>query len=284
MFAFAMPFFPGLRLVMPLPQRCLRKAWFLAVLISVIHTETSSAQEMSWGSLRGRIVFDGPAPKAELLQIERDAEVCGLTGLVDESLVVHPENRGIQNVILWLDSKAPVPVHPDYLNADLQPAVIDNKGCRFEPRVVVLRTGQSLELQNSDPVAHNAAAYLKRSTPFNEVIPAGKPTQRLIRKAETLPARIDCSIHAWMRAWLVVQDHPYVAVTAADGTFEMKNLPAGEWRIRFWQERPGNLTQFQRDGQTVPLEKGALILTIPASGELNLGELKLTDTQLKPKK
>ena len=282
--AFATPFSHSLRLVIQRPHRFLRNAWLLAVLIPMIQTATSSAQENSWGTLRGRILFDGPVPKAEQLQIERDAEVCGLTTLVDESLVVHPENRGIQNVILWLESKTPVPVHPDYLNANLKPAVIDNKGCRFEPRVVLLRTGQSLELQNSDPVAHNAAAYLKRSTPFNDVIPSGKPTQRIIRKAETLPARIDCSIHAWMRAWLVVQDHPYVAVTAADGTFEMKNLPAGEWRIRCWQERPGNLTQFQREGQTLPLDKGALILTIPSSGELNLGELQLTATQLKPKK
>jgi len=261
-----------------------RYTGLLVLLCTLIQTANSAAQENAWGSLKGRILFDGPVPKPEPLQIERDAEVCGLTALVDESLIVHPENRGLQNVILWLESKAAVPVHPDYLNADSMPAVMDNKGCRFEPRVVVLRTGQSLELRNSDPVAHNAAAYLKRSTPFNEVIPSGQPTQRIIRKAETLPARVDCSIHAWMRAWLVVQDHPYVAVTAADGTFEMKNLPAGEWRIRFWQERPGNLAEFQREGRKLSLDKGALVLTIPASGELNLGELKLSDTQLKPKK
>lgn len=243
-----------------------------------------TAQDAAWGTLRGRFLFEGPLPAIEKLQIERDSEVCGLTGLVDESLVIHQENRGLQNVILWLESKTPVPVHPDYLNNAPKPALLDNKGCRFEPRVVQLRTGQTLELRNSDPVAHNAAAWLKRSTPFNEVIPIGQSTQRIIRKAETLPARVDCSIHAWMRAWLVVLDHPYSAVTDKDGRFELTNVPAGQWRIRMWHERPGNLTELEQDGRPQILDKGALTLTIPADGELNLGDLKLTATQLKPKK
>lgn len=241
----------------------------------------AAAQDAAWGTLRGRFLFEGPLPAVEKLQIERDSEVCGLTGLVDESLVIHPENRGLKNVILWLESKTPVPVHPDYLNNVPKPALLDNKGCRFEPRVVQLRTGQTLELRNSDPVAHNAAAWLKRSTPFNEVIPIGQSTQRIMRKAETLPARVDCSIHAWMRAWLVVLDHPYAAVTDDHGRFEMPNVPAGSWRIRVWHERPGNLTEMQQNGQPQALEKGALTLTIPAGGELDLGDLKLNASQLK---
>ena len=256
---------------------------FLLVVV-LLTNSTVTAQDAAWGTLRGRFLFEGPLPAVEKLQIERDSEVCGLTGLVDESLVIHQENRGLQNVILWLESKTPVPVHPDYLNNAPKPARLDNNGCRFEPRVVQLRTGQSLELRNSDPVAHNAAAWLKRSTPFNEVIPIGQSTQRIIRKAETLPARVDCSIHAWMRAWLVVLDHPYSAVTDKDGRFELTNVPAGQWRIRMWHERPGNLTELEQDGRPQTLDKGALTLTIPADGELDLGDLKLTATQLKPKK
>ena len=249
--------------------------------IVLLTTSPVTAQDAAWGTLRGRFLFEGPLTAIEKLQIERDSEVCGLTGLVDESLVIHPENRGLQNVILWLESKTPVPVHPDYLNNAPKPARLDNNGCRFEPRVVQLRTGQTLELRNSDPVAHNAAAWLKRSTPFNEVIPIGQSTQRIIRKAETLPARVDCSIHAWMRAWLVVLDHPYSAVTDDQGRFEMPNVPAGSWRIRVWHERPGNLTEMQQNGQPQALEKGALTLTIPAGGELDLGDLKLKASQLK---
>ncbi|MFM7831463.1 MAG: methylamine utilization protein, partial [Planctomycetaceae bacterium] len=133
------------------------------------------------------------------------------------------------------------------------------------------------------PVVHNAAAFLKRSTPFNEVIPAGTPSERIIRKAETLPVRVDCSIHSWMRAWLVVLDHPYAAVSDTDGQLELPLLPAGEWRFRFWHERPQNIPGWIRSNTPETLDRGGLLLTIPATGTLDLGELQLTTQQLSAK-
>ena len=152
---------------------------------------------------------------------------------------------------------------------------------RFEPRVAVLRTGGVLQLVNSDPVAHNAAVYLKRSTPFNDVIPQGMPLERTLKKAEQLPARVDCSIHPWMKAWLLVLDHPYAAVSDADGRFELPHVPAGEWTFRVWQERVGYLKQLQRGSAVEMLDRGQLKLSIPAGAELDAGELVLSAESLK---
>jgi len=243
-----------------------------------------SAQTSGWGGLTARFVLSGELPKPEPLQIERDAEVCGQSGLVDESLVVNPENRGIRNIIVWLESKTAVPVHPQRQQQVQQPVLLDNRGCRFEPRILCLQTSQPLRLLNSDPVVHNAAAFLRRSTPFNEVIPAGQPSERIIRKAETVPVRVDCSIHSWMKAWLVVLDHPYAAVTDANGELQLPQLPAGEWRFRFWHERPENLAGWNRNGAAESLDRGGLQLTIPADSTLDLGELQLTVQQLAGKK
>lgn len=257
----------------------------IALLALSVVSSAAWAQEPAWGSLKARFVLSGsdPLPAPQPLQIERDAEVCGTVGLVDESLTVNPQNRGIRNLIVWLEAKSPVPIHPQR-QQPLQPAKLDNRGCRFEPRVLCMQTGQPLQLLNNDPVVHNAAAFLKRSTPFNEVIPSGKPSERIIRKAETLPVRVDCSIHSWMRAWLVVLDHPYAAVTDADGQLDLPQLPAGEWRFRFWHERPENIPGWTRGSTSETLDRGGLLLTIPAAGTLDLGELQLTVEQLAVKK
>ena len=234
----------------------------------------------SWGTLKGKFLWAGTIPQPQPLVIERDAEICGNHNLTDESLLVNEKNRGVRNVVIWLDSRSSVPIHPQ-LAALPAPVKLDNRGCRFEPRVSVLRTGGVLQLVNSDPVAHNAAVYLKRSTPFNDVIPQGMPLERTLKKAEQLPARVDCSIHPWMKAWLLVLDHPYAAVSDADGRFELPRLPAGEWTFRVWQERVGFLKQLQRSGSAEVLDRGQLKLVIPADGELDAGELALSAESLK---
>ncbi|MFM7922423.1 MAG: hypothetical protein ACKPJJ_19530, partial [Planctomycetaceae bacterium] len=118
----------------PAPSRTL-----LALLLTTVTLHSipavARAQEPGWGSLKARFVLSGPLPESQPLQIERDAEVCGTVGLVDESLTVNPKNRGIRNLIVWLEAKTPVPVHPRR-QQPLQPAMLDNRGCRFEPRVL----------------------------------------------------------------------------------------------------------------------------------------------------
>lgn len=242
---------------------------------------TVGAQE--WGHLRGQFVLKGDVPEPVTLDIERDAEVCGRIGLVDESLLVNKEGLGIRNVAVWLDSKTAVPVHPDLRDLS-KPVTIDNKDCRFEPRMAALRTGQTLILKNSDPVAHNAAVYLNRSSPFNEVISGSTPIERVVKTPETLPARVDCSIHAWMKAWLVVTDHPYVALTDADGRFELKNVPAGTWRFRLWHERRGSLVQVIRNGQDEKLDKGAVTVEIRPGETSDLGTIQISAEHLAKKK
>lgn len=252
-------------------------AWALSAIIMLAvspatHTGLAAEPER-WGTLKGRIVFSEPAPKSEPFEITRDPEVCGQAGLTDESLVIHPEDRGIRHVAVWLDSRQPVPVHPSLLNVPDNPPVLDNKDCRFVPRMVPLRTGQLIRMTNSDPVAHNVAVYARRNQPFSEIVPAIQPLEKTFSKPELLPVRIDCSIHAWMRAWLVISEHPYVAVTDEHGAFEIPNLPAGEWKFHFWQERSGNIRQLIRNEQPVSLEKGIWTLKVQPGELLDLGQL-----------
>ena len=242
----------------------------LAASVSLQHDADA---DDTWGTITGRIVCSEDAPAVEKIDVERDADVCGIVGLFDESFVVHRDNRGIRNIAIWLETRDRVPVHPDLKDPPPEAPVIDNRDCRFEPRILTVRTGQIFELKNSDPVAHNAAVYARRNTPFSEIIPMNQPLQKKFAKAETLPVRVDCSIHSWMKAWLIVSDHPYVTVTDEDGRFEIRNVPAGEWKFRFWHERPGYMQMLVTNGQPAPLEKGNWVLNITPDRTLDLGDI-----------
>ena len=118
-----------------------------------------------------------------------------------------------------------------------EPVVIDQRGCWFEPRIIAMQTGQALKVINSDPVTHNIHPRAKVNREWNQNQPEGSPPA--VRKFFNLPEvmiRVKCNIHPWMKAWIGVVDNPYFAVTKADGSFEMKNVPPGVYTVEAWQE------------------------------------------------
>jgi len=241
---------------------------FVAILVAA---QIPSASADEWATLKGRFVFDGKPPKAAALEITRDEEVCGQHGIVDEELIVNAKNGGLQNVVVWLYSREEVPVHPS-LRVVLKPAKLDNKDCRFQPRILRLRTNQPLQAINSDSVAHNVAVYARRNQPFSIVVPQNEPLERTFNRPELLPIRVDCSIHAWMRAYLVITDHPYSAVSDKDGNFSIEKIPLGEWDFRIWHERPGYIKTLH--GKT-PYELNRGVLKLTVESKTDLGDLKI---------
>ena len=238
------------------------------------------ARADEWSTLKGRIVFPGDIPAQTPLVITRDEEVCGGIGLVDETFIVNQQNRGLLNVVVWLSSKSDVPVHPSLKDLS-KPVRLDNKGCRFVPRIVPIRTEQVLQCTSADPVAHNVAVYARRNQPFSIIVPKGEPLERTFVREELMPIRVDCSIHAWMRAYLVVTAHPYAAVTDKNGRFTMKHVPQGKWQFRFWHETPGYLDTLKDGTQTVELARGTWELDLNTA-EHDLGELTVDENQFSP--
>jgi hypothetical protein len=53
--------------------------------------------------------------------------------------------------------------------------------------------------------------------------------------------RVDCDLHPWMRAWVVVAEHPFYALTNDQGEFTLANVPAGQYTIQVWHERLGTV-------------------------------------------
>jgi hypothetical protein len=234
-----------------------------------------------WGNLTGRFIYDGKAPTPETLSITKDQAYCGKAPtLVDEELVVGKDG-GLANVVVWVRTKG-VKIHPDYEKAATTKVAIDNKHCRFDPHIVVYRTGGPLEIKNSDTddVAHNTNCSLIANDPFNIQLPVGTAQDvNPLANTETVPAKISCNIHPWMKGWLVVQPTPYVAVSDESGKFEIKNLPAGtELEFQVWQEKSGNVDKAQIGGKDAGWTRGRFKHTIKA-GNNDLGEIKLDPKQ-----
>jgi hypothetical protein len=130
-------------------------------------------------------------------------------------------------------------------------------------------------LKNEDQVPHNVNASLRVNRPFNMTVNPGQPTELKLAALEPVPGRVGCSIHAWMSAWLFVQDHPYVGVSGEDGRIEIANLPQGEWKFRAWHEVPGWLTDVNRDGRKVRWERGQFTVHVTPP-ETDLGDVQLS--------
>jgi hypothetical protein len=102
-----------------------------------------------------------------------------------------------------------------------------------------MQTGQPLEVTNSDPVTHNIHPEAKQNREWNQSqAPEDPPLSRRFAQPEVM-IRVKCNVHKWMRAWIGVVNHPFFAVTGADGNFELKDLPVGNYQVVAWHEKLG---------------------------------------------
>lgn len=250
----------------------------LAFGILVVLTSTTSLVGAEWGSLKGRFVVDGKPAEPPPLVVDSKDPFCFQTKPKTEALVVG-QNGGLANAIVYLrlPRRGKVEIHPDYEARINEPAVLDNNGCSFKPHVTLVRVGQPLVIKNSDPTGHNTNVNLFR---FNEVIPAQSEKQIKVSQDGALPSPVVCNIHPFMKGQLLSQKHPYMAASGDDGTFEIKNLPAGKHEFQLWHEAPGYLKDLKLKGGKTN-RQGRVELAIAAGQTLDLGDIKVPANMLK---
>jgi plastocyanin len=244
----------------------------LVLTLAVVVAISGAARADEWGSIKGRFIYAGDAPAAGELKADKDVEVCGKHKLLAEELVVGAD-KGIANVVVYVRDKD-VKLNPELAGTKDAKAVLDNKNCRFEPHVVFVQTGQDLVVKNSDAVGHNSNIATVKNPPSNNLIPAGGETTAKFSADEAIPAQVTCNIHPWMKAWLLVRPNPYAAVSAADGSFEIKGVPAGEVELQFWHEKAGYLGEMKVGGKAEKASKGRMKVKVAAAGT-ELGDIEL---------
>ena len=166
----------------------------------------------------------------------KDSEVCGKHKIPDESLLVDPKSKGIANALVF--ARKTSRVHESHQQAAKDEVVFDQKDCVFLSHVAPVRVGASVVIKNSDSISHNTNIAPQADVNINPLLPSNEQLKHKFSRAQTTPVPVGCNIHPWMKAYILPRNDSYVAVTRADGSFEIANLPAGE-EIEFqvWHER-----------------------------------------------
>ncbi len=195
------------------------------------------AAPLGESTITGTVKYEGTAEKPRVVRMDSDPLCMPEGPQTSEVLIVGPGN-GLQNAFVYVkdglgDRKFPAPQTP---------VVLDQKGCRYHPHVFGIQVGQPVNIVNSDPTLHNVHAVPKANSEFNfgQAVKGMKTTRTFDKPEVMVPFR--CDVHGWMAAYGGVLAHPYFAVSNADGSFEIKGLPAGTYTVEVWHERLGTQT------------------------------------------
>lgn|SRR5579871_201471 len=187
------------------------------------------------GTISGVVNLKGQPPKMKALDMTADPG-CP-TGPQPAEVVVANAGK-LANVFVYVKEGLP----QGSFAVPTEPVGLDQKGCRYNPHILGIMAGQALKITNTDTADHNIHDMPSNNPPFNESqMPTDKPVMKKFPNAEMM-IPVQCNQHPWMRAYINVMSHPYYAVSAADGSFEIKNLPPGEYTIAAVHERFGEQT------------------------------------------
>ena len=270
------------RLVAPTPDREAAETLRVALSSEDASSDGGAGAAAStgtgWGTLTGRFVFVGTPPAAKQLIVDKDTAVCTAEGrkLFDQSLQVDESTGGLANVVVFARKVSRVKER----EIAEEPLVFDQKVCEFLTPVFAARVGQPIDVRNSDPIGHNTNVS---GTSFNQLIPAGEGTLFTPSRETGMPTMVTCNIHPWMKAYAVFREDGYVAVSSADGSFTLPDLPAGEEvELQVWHERSTGPNGAL--GADMPAydwsSKGRFTVTLEADQTTNIGDIEIPASAL----
>jgi plastocyanin len=210
------------------------------------------------GTVTGVIAFTGtpPAPK----KIDSSADpVCGQKNpnLETEDTVV--KDGKLANVFVYIkdgtttDGKK---VGDFKWETPTTAAQLDQNGCHYRPHVLGVQTNQKISITNSDPTTHNVHPTPKNNPEWNQSQPSGAaPIEKTFARSEIL-VPVKCNQHPWMKSYIGVMKTPFFAVSAENGSFTLKGVPAGTYTVAAWKEGGA-------EGTTKTVQ-----VTVPANGSV----------------
>ena len=231
----------------------------------------SSPAQAGYGTIKGRLIWGGtgiPQPKVlqEVGKATKNPEVCAKEkAILSRELIVDPKTKGIRNGFAYLVK--PSGKNPDAVAGLVKKAakvVIDQQNCEFIPYSTAVHQDQTLEFKSSDPTNHNVHTASFTNASLNQMLAPGKALdQKFV--AERRPISLKCDIHPWMQGYIMVFDHPFFAVTGADGSFEIQGVPAGAQNLVVWQE----------SGYVTPGLARGMPVKVAAGQVTDVGDIKL---------
>jgi plastocyanin len=212
----------------------MRRPALLGTLVTVALTWIAPAAypqtQRAAGAIEGRVIFDGrPPPPTIVIQEEGSQEVLYVA-----------RSGGLRYAVVFLQDGRPSGRSPE------KTATMNQRNFIFEPQVLAVRAGQLVRFTSDDPANHNVRSRdANPANAFNIATSSGSvgpDSHRFASMKAGRPVELSCDIHPWMAAWVYVFDHGQFAVTEADGSFRIDNVPAGHYRLAVRQPS-GRLTK-----------------------------------------
>lgn len=213
---------------------------------------TAVDAQAQFADLTGQILLDGAVPTLKNKvnkgdAAAKDAAVCAVMDIPYYNLSINPTNQGIADVFVYIRKAAKV--KPELAAVPSEPIVVDQKQCMFVPHAMIVRCNQQVIATSQDAVPHNIHGYNVFNPGFNFTVAANDregqkvPVDKANAKAEPLPIAVKCDIHTHMESFWLVIDHPYAAVTDADGKFTIAGLPVGKHTLTIWHSTGGYIAK-----------------------------------------
>ncbi|MBM3771341.1 MAG: hypothetical protein FJW27_08645 [Acidimicrobiia bacterium] len=192
-------------------------------------------------SVTGVVTIDGAAPENAPIRMNADPMCLRIAKgeQFQETFKVGGDGKALGNVFVWVKDGLGNYVY----DPPTGPVTLTQESCHYAPHVFGIRVGQPLEVVNNDETLHNIHATPRTNQEFNKGQPMKgmKDTHTFTTPEVLVPFK--CDVHGWMNAFVGVVDHPFFAVTDAEGKFELKGLPPGTYTVEAIHERLGAVTQ-----------------------------------------
>lgn len=191
------------------------------------------------GTIGGRVTLEGTPPKEQQLPLDAACSTSAKdhgqeTPRFTRTYVT--QDGGLGDVLVTL-----VNIPPQPIPAGAGPLTIDQRGCEYQPYVAACQVGQTIHVTNLDPLTHNI--HTLPDVPGNKEVnqsqaAKAKPLEFVYEKPEEF-LRFKCDVHPWMYSYVSVLNHPFYAVTSADGHFKITGLPDGKYKVKFKHRKAG---------------------------------------------
>jgi len=210
-------------------------------------------------AVMGRVRFEGAAPAHTRINMSTDPSCAKAhAGAVVSDEFVVGNDGALGNVVVFISDG----LGDRSFDVPSAPAVIEQKGCVYQPHVAAVRANQKIKVVNSDNTIHNIHPVPANNREWNKAEPGGSTIEESFAREE-IAIPVKCNVHPWMRSYIAVFKHPFFAVTGKDGSFDLRDLPPGEYTVKAWHEKLGTMTQKIK---VVPGESKTIDFVFKASG------------------
>jgi plastocyanin len=207
--------------------------------MSTRHSLYAARPTTTGTAVRGIVRFEGRSPTPKPLSMGMDP-VCAMqhrSPVMAQEVLVDARG-GLQDAVVFVAEG----LGDRTFEAPVEPVVVEQKGCLYQPHVLAMRANQPLELVNDDATSHNIHPLPANNREWNRAEPPGSKMEETFAREE-IAIPVKCNVHPWMRGYIAVFKHPFFAVTNQDGVFDLSNLPPGTYTIKAWHEKLGTASQ-----------------------------------------